>query len=93
MKTKVCACCGKTFPSKAYAQKYCSKKCVREMRRKRQEENEQLCWRCKNACCGCNWSKYFKPVEGWVAEPVIIKDSTGDFWSFKIKKCPEFIKG
>lgn len=92
MCVKICECCGKRFLSRSNIKKYCSKVCAREMAQRRRDENGQLCWRCKNACGGCNWSKYLKPVEGWTADPVIVKDVNGDFSSYSIKKCPEFIK-
>ena len=62
------------------------------MAKQRREENEQLCWKCKKACGGCSWSDNLTPVDGWDATPTIVKDSMGDFESFKIKKCPEFIE-
>ena len=36
---------------------------------------DQLCWSCKKACggCGCPWADKLKPVEGWTAEPAIIR--------------------
>lgn len=46
----------------------------------------QPCWTCKNCYDGCNWSRCFKPVEGWDAIP-IIKD--GDI-TYNIKYCPEY---
>lgn len=92
IRLKVCECCGKRFVAKSDSKKYCSKTCKSIMLHKQREENGQLCWLCKNACGECNWSKYFKPVDGWVAEPTIIKDSMGNFSSYKIKKCPEFTR-
>ena len=91
--SKICECCGDKFLSKSIFKKYCSKSCARKMTQIRHNELGQLCWRCKNACGGCNWSKHFKPIIGWTAEPTIIKDSMGDFSSYKIHKCPEFIRG
>lgn len=85
MHAKICECCGKRFLSKSKMKKYCSNECKREIR-------EQLCWRCKNACGGCKWSKELKPIDGWVAEFTIVGDSMGSFSSYKIKKCPEFIR-
>ena len=93
MYSKLCECCGKKFLTKSDLKKYCSKNCAKEMRRRRQEESDQLCWLCKNACGKCDWSKYLKPINGWTAELTIIKDSMGDFSSYKIHKCPKFIKG
>lgn len=92
MYVKICECCGKRFLSKTISKKCCSKVCAKKLTQIRREENGQLCWKCKNACGGCDWSKYFKPVKGWTAQPTIVKDSMGDFLSYKITKCPEFIK-
>lgn len=61
--------------------------------RKRCESNNQLCWDCKNACGGCSWSSCFKPVDGWDAKESLVKDSSGDFYSYTVKQCPEFIRG
>ncbi len=50
-----------------------------------------LCWGCKKALGGCSWSKRKgKPVEGWDAEPTIVKDEMGDFESYLVKSCPEY---
>ena len=56
-------------------------------------ENEQLCYRCQNACGGCSWSREFQPVEGWDAKPTIINGDGEEIPSFEIKKCPMFIEG
>ena len=93
MYVKTCECCGKRFVTKSNLKKYCSKDCVRQMAKKRKEERWQPCCTCKNACGGCLWSRYFLPVIGWDAEPTIVKDSEGDFASYKINNCPEFIRG
>lgn len=89
MYSKVCEC-GKRFVSRSSQKKYCSTECEKIARKRRKDERDQLCWLCKNAYGGCNWSRCFKPVEGWTAKPIIVKDSTGDISSFRIKKCPEF---
>ena len=38
---------------------------------------ETLCWTCKHAVpnevCGCSWSMFGEPVEGWQATKTIIK--------------------
>lgn len=47
---------------------------------------DQLCWRCKNACGGCRWSREFKPIPGWTAVPTF-KDRSN---TYNILKCPEF---
>lgn len=57
------------------------------------KEKHTLCWLCKNAGGGCSWSKTFKPVKGWVAEPTILhisKDQTLN--SFNVESCPQFKK-
>lgn len=57
----------------------------------------QLCWNCRKASGGpngCNWSKRFKPVEGWEAIPTVVKNSLGDgkkdMASYQIISCPEY---
>ena len=50
---------------------------------------ESLCFDCKNAVCGCSWSKRFEPVEGWEAIPKKIRiDKTHFIASYVVKKCP-----
>ena len=60
---------------------------------KRQIEKDQPCWTCSKACGKCSWSRSFTPIKGWTAEPVMVKDKEGDIRSYRIRKCPEFIKG
>ena len=93
MYVKNCECCREKFVSKSKLKKYCSKECSKIMAKIREEEKWQLCFTCKNVCDGCVWSKYFLPVAGWEAEPTIVKDSGGDFSSYKIHKCPKYIRG
>lgn len=90
MAARVCDLCGKTFPTKSNKKRFCSRGCAHIASELKQMENEQLCWRCKKACGGCSWSAEFIPIEGWEAEPTIIKDTCGDIQSFRIKVCPEF---
>lgn len=55
------------------------------------EIGESLCFGCKKAVCGCSWSKYFKPVDGWNAEKVklnISKEKTIN--TYQVKACPLF---
>ena len=92
MYTVICECCGKKFVCK-HKRKHCSKECVKISRKRKEEEKWQLCCTCKNAYWKCSWSKNFTPVDGWIAEPTIVKDSMGDFTSYKIKECPEYIRG
>lgn len=90
----ICVNCGKSFATKSKMRKYCSKKCKIEAIKRKREENDQICYTCKNATGGCLWSKYFLPIKGWDADPTIIKDSEiGEIPSFKIKSCPNYIFG
>lgn len=93
MKVAMCKVCEKYFFTKSTSKAFCSDECKQKEIQRKRDENTQLCWRCKNACGGCSWSKSFIPVEGWDADPVVIKDSEGDIDSYKIKRCPQFIKG
>ena len=90
---KICECCGKKFLTKYKLKKYCTNVCAKEMAQRKRDENGQPCWRCKNACGGCNWSQCLKPVDGWVAIPVTTKDPEGGIRTYDIKTCPKFIKG
>lgn len=53
-----------------------------------------LCWSCQNASCGCSWSRWYEPVDGWDAEKTIILSGNEypDIESYLVKKCPEYIK-
>ena len=60
------------------------------------EQRQQLCWRCQNACGGCNWSARLEPVPGWTATPHrrIYRDAKLGkriIDSYIIKSCPQFI--
>ena len=48
--------------------------------------SDSLCWDCKNAVGGCEWSQSFTPVDGWEAIPRTIRDED----SFCVIKCPKF---
>ena len=51
---------------------------------------DQLCWSCKKACggCGCPWADKLKPVEGWTAEPAIIRGNGNIIETYSITDCP-----
>lgn len=52
---------------------------------------ETLCWECKKAIGGCLWADSLQPVDGWDAEPTIVKDEgMGDYESFIVKACPMY---
>ena len=55
--------------------------------------SQQLCWNCKKAVCGCSWSRYFKPIEGWLAVPTRIMVGMSGVDSYNIMWCPEFEHG
>lgn len=63
----------------------------------RADHRFQLCCYCKNSCGGCSWSRRFEPVEGWTAEPTIIRQRNRqgkyDIHSYKITECPQYEKG
>ena len=50
----------------------------------------QPCWTCKNCYGGCNWSREFKPVEGWKAIKTYIPNNEEHAESYKIIYCPEY---
>ena len=54
---------------------------------------EQLCCTCSKAYGGCSWSRNFKPVEGWTANPTIITHGDRTMDSFEIIECPEWERG
>lgn len=93
MRGRICEFCGERFYSRSVHKKYCSEFCRRSAAIARQMEKEQLCWRCKNACGKCSWSRELQPINGWDAEPVMVEDGEGNIRSYKIKKCPEYIFG
>lgn len=47
----------------------------------------QPCWTCKKCAGQCSWSKKFKPIKGWTAEPHKIKRGPK---TFRIYECPEY---
>lgn len=59
-------------------------------KRKCYVKNETLCWRCQRATSHCSWSRYYIPVEGWVAEPTTIRNPKGSIRSYCVISCPEF---
>lgn len=69
-----------------------------------------LCWTCVNAVprrervgkrgygeyiTGCNWSINLKPVEGWKAEPTMLRNACTNEHnvpSFNVIECPMYVK-
>ena len=54
-----------------------------------------LCWKCKHASGtkACKWATKARPIEGWTAEPSIIRYFWGDINSYSISDCPKFEEG
>ena len=61
-----------------------------------------ICWFCKNATGGCDWSRGLIPIKGWTARPITIdksdKGKKGQYIkkskpSFRVSECPEFQEG
>lgn len=61
------------------------------------KKKEQLCWECKYATGGCEWSSRLEPVPGWKAKPApqnIFQN--GEMYirnGYSIKSCPKFERG
>ena len=58
---------------------------------------ETKCFSCVNACGGCNWSREFKPVDGWTVEIRLpkkqISSSLTHIPDYFVIECPEYEKG
>ncbi len=65
-------------------------------------KQDTICWGCANAVPnnkgrGCEWSKYKKPVDGWVAVPTVVAgarlhdDTFQQIPSFKVEECPKYV--
>lgn len=92
--TKMCATCGILFETTVKNERYCSKKCKADDLSK----GGQICWHCQRATGGCSWSRSLTPVDGWIAEPRIIRDydtilrEYKEIHTYKIKFCPLFLR-
>ena len=71
-----------------------------QIRNGKGENTNKLCFRCKNAYNGCEWSRSFDPVEGWIAEKVKPKNTRHDTCNSNMLKqdwhiiwCPKFEEG
>lgn len=93
---KHCAVCGKWFVTTSKKKSTHSRECskiYRAMNREKKQQ-DQICWSCGNATGGCPWSHNLTPVPGWEAKEVVVKEDDGYiFRTYKIIKCPGFIKG
>ena len=66
-------------------------------------KRETICFNCENAVPnpttgkGCNWSRHFKPVDGWTADKTVIinrEKSEGKTYttdSYAVYECPLFV--
>lgn len=54
-----------------------------------------LCWQCKHASGSqaCKWATKARPIEGWTADPSIIKYYWGNVNSFNVEECPQYEEG
>ena len=93
-----CKHCKEFFFTNRRRQKFCCKECridYEEVRSKFRTDSGkgQPCWICQNSCGGCSWSKELKPVEGWRARSVTVKNKEGDSYrTYRILSCPKFIQ-
>ena len=51
------------------------------------------CAECQKAYGGCNWSRDFSPVPGWITVKTDLSDRYHDQSGTKILYCPEFVEG
>ena len=59
--------------------------------KKRKQNVASICFDCKNALGGCSWSRSFKPVPGWTAEPTtLVCGGSKPTESFRVTACPKF---
>ena len=90
---KTCPICKSLFETRR-ATKFCSSHCRNKAYSKpKKKRKETLCWTCKNAVCGCSWSKSLTPVDGWDAIPTKVRGNAElDEWldSFLVVSCPEY---
>lgn len=65
---------------------------------------QTLCWRCKHAVpseeteSGCDWSRYGKPIVGWVAQRQDVRITRGPsrdqlVESYQVNECPYYEAG
>lgn len=89
--------CKKIFKTYQKNQVYCCPSCrcsnyENAAQHSRRGYFKQLCENCQKAIGGCSWSICLVPVDGWKAKKITIKDTTGNFTSYRITYCPEFIQ-
>ena len=76
----------------------------KKLERRESERPNTICIDCKHAVptsdgkYGCEWSRHFQPVTGWVAVRRDLKVQEGAgrtrlSLSYKVESCPKFIEG
>ena len=50
------------------------------------------CWNCARAINGWSWAREFIPVKGWNATPIKKNSFYGEFESYIVHSCPEFVR-
>lgn len=84
--------------------KYLRKAAEKKLERRESERPNTICIDCKHAVptadgkYGCEWSRSFQPVTGWVAVRRDLKVQEGAgrtrlSMSYKVESCPKFIEG
>ena len=84
--------------------KYLRKAAEKKLERRESEKPNTICIDCKHAVptadgkYGCEWSRHFQPVTGWVAVRRDLKVQGGAgkvhfSLSYKVESCPKFIEG
>ncbi|MBS5518626.1 MAG: hypothetical protein KHX17_08785 [Clostridiales bacterium] len=59
-----------------------------------QASKEALCWQCRRATGGCEWSAFLQPVPGWQAERTFRRVRRGGAVQLapgiRVAACPKF---
>ena len=59
-----------------------------------QANKEALCWQCRRATGGCEWSAFLRPVPGWKAERTFHRVKQGGAVrlaaGIRVAACPKF---
>lgn len=83
---------GITYTARQEKSVYISHQNTEAFKRK-MNEPQQICWDCAKACGKCSWSRCLKPVEGWTAEIVYVKQALTRIQTYHITDCPQFVEG
>lgn len=105
MYIKECEICNKKFESKTQWRRTCSKLCLAKLKKLTYEKNgykksykDQICVSCQRATgksidgVVCSWARCLKPVSGWSAEKIEIKEKGyKNYETYDINFCPIFL--